>query len=147
MVAASPVWYSAFCGFFMGEGYVEIATRRSHHAPRMQINLRADDVAILHAIAERLGGTIHYFSKEKERLTGKNSRDQQRWCLAGWDRVKAVIEVTGLLECLLPAKKLRDIQIVYDCILARLEMPHRLTDEEHAVLESYRQKLLQTRKL
>lgn len=123
-------WKAAFQGFFYGEGWIGLANFTGSYSPRMNINLRIDDEPILVDIHSKLGGTHCTMVRSDGHTT------QSRWHLSGWPRVRAVIEAI-FLNPILPAKKQRDIDLVYEAILTRYQMGHWFTPDDLAVLQSY----------
>lgn len=139
-----PLWIAEFRGFFYGEGWIGLANRAGGYAPRMNINIRADDAAALEDIRAHLGG--YCIPMRKKRDPGKNSHPQVRWALCGWPRCRAVIEVTALADGLIPAKKRRDIALAYEAILARYKMPFLPNPSDYAVLHSYYLRLIEIKR-
>jgi hypothetical protein len=140
-----PLWAAEFRGFFYGEGCATMDNEHNHLSPKLFINLRIDDCQILHDIRDHLGGTISTRVKRFE--SGRNNHDQCRWAAAGWPLCRAIIEATGLAtNCIMPAKKRRDLKLLYEAILARYSMPHLFRDDDRAKLLSYYHKLQEVKR-
>jgi DNA-binding CsgD family transcriptional regulator len=139
-----PLWAAEFRGFFYGEGCATMDNEHNHLSPRLTINLRLDDAQILDDIHTRLGGSIYTRTKHYK---GRNDHDQRRWTATGWPLCRAIIEKTGLASsCVLPAKKCRDLVLLYDAILARYSMPHFIRDDDRAKLLVYYNKLQEAKR-
>jgi biotin operon repressor len=136
-----PLWAAEFRGFFYGEGSATLDNEHNHLSPRLTINLRLDDARILSDIQARLGGALY-----TKRRSGRE-HDQCRWTATGWPRCREVLEKTGLTDgCLLPAKKCRDMAILYEAIRARYQMPYLLRDEDRSQLLDYYHRLQEVKR-
>jgi len=136
ILRADSLWIAEFRGFFYGEGYVGLGNETQSYNPRLTINLRLDDEAILQEIASVLGGRVCY-PKKCYSDQFRNSCPQARWNATGWPLCRAILEETGLAYGLLPAKKRGDIVLFYEAILARYQLPFWLYQDERDVLHQY----------
>jgi len=95
----------------------------------MTITLRLDDREILEDVYAKLGGNVRPFERE-------DCNPQMKWTANGWRRCRAITEEV-FLDCLMPAKKTREIELCYEAILARYQMPYWPTEENYKVLASF----------
>jgi len=136
-----PVWAAEFRGLFYGEG----CTGLEHPSaggwrPFLIIGLRLDDRSLLEDVYNHLGCHLG------NRPGRGNHNPQARWGAWGWARCRAVIEATDLDRGLLPAKKLNDLALVYEAILARYDMPFRYGDEGHSFFSDYHKRIKAVKK-
>lgn len=132
-----PGWAAEFRGLFYGEGCATLeATTDKSFRPALIVVLRKDDAAMLEEIHLALGG---YYQDNIEKGGGR--KPQARWAAYGWPRCKTVIEVTDLTEGFLPAKKRKDISLLYEAILARLAMPKIFSEENRRTLRDFHRRI------
>ena len=137
--ALDPVWAAEFRGFFYADGCIVIDRASNSYRPYMTINLRADDEKVLEQIHAVLGGGMSRSAANHS--GGRDGKPQARWYVASWPGCRAIIEATNLHRPVLLAKKRRDVQLLYEAILARYEMPNRMGPENKVILEKYRVQL------
>lgn len=135
----SDSWLVEFRGLFYGEGCVSISKReppRKSYSAAMIMSLRSDDEAVLSQFRDVFGGTLNHI--EHPSTSGDYiGNPQTRWVVSGWTRSKAIVEVSNLMDGLIPARKKQEIGIFYAACLARFRMKHKLTDADREVLHSY----------
>jgi hypothetical protein len=132
------VWHQ-FVGLFMGEGSVSI---RENHLKEgfptlyvsLAIALREDDRHVLDFLQEYLGGNLGIDNH------GKNP--QVRWVLQKTKDIE-IVAIHLLETCILPAKKLQDLQVILDFISWRNSLPYRCGD--YTPGWKFREKLMQSR--
>lgn len=126
--AIEPAWAYAFFGLFMGEGsvglYVDNRSRGSVHA-RASIKMRADERELLSDIARKLGANVY----------PENARDGSNPILV-WATTNTaqVLDLCNFLlnHNVLPAKKLRDIEIVQRFCVWRMSQGYRVDNWDYA---------------
>jgi hypothetical protein len=145
--ALDPIWAAEFRGFFMADGsafmvkasrskkyasgkMVEIAPR---YYPVLAIIVRLDDREAMLDIATKLGGRTY---ESRSYSKNRNGSPKIQWSIHGWRHCRAVIEST-LLNGSFPAKKCRDVELMYQAILDRYSMPQQLNQEQRLKIQSY----------
>lgn len=123
-------WTCEFCGLFLGEGCIQFY-HKSHglsYAPTLDVVLRIDDRPLLEDIKAHLGGNLYDIPHPS--CSGPyKAKPQTEWYVNGWSNCRFVVEATGLNDIVLPAKKAKEIHLLYRMILRRFEMPLKLLDE------------------
>lgn len=137
------IWCAEFRGFFYGEGCAKIDMCCGHHRPSLSIGLRADDHAVLEDMQSKLGG--HLASKSEHRRN-PNASPELKWFVVGWSPCRYVIEAVSLASGKLGAKKQRDVDILYEAILARYKMPKRMSHDDLEILRQYRIRLQEVKR-
>lgn len=141
----NPLWAAEFRGFFYGDGCASLnlspGKTKKHFQPMLKIGLRADDVVVLKDIHVKLGGNLidRDYTNQPSACAGANPA--KLWYVVGWGHCRAVIEATGLASGHLPAKKTRDVALLYETILIRYQMPHLLGPKNREILMGYRAQL------
>lgn len=146
------IWAAEFRGLFYADGCAKMV-RTNHvnkagkqyylYRPELSIQLRADNADLLEEIADCLGG---YCYRVENKRPDTNSKPTVNWVLTGYPKCGAVIEATALNSGLIPARKVEDVSILYEAILARYKMPHNLTDEDREILNEYYMKLKEVKR-
>lgn len=130
-----PVWAAEFRGFFYGDGCAMLGNSTGSYLPVLTISLRADNAPLLKNIQDVLGGTLHGRDMSDSL---PNSKPQTIWRISGWPKCRGVLEGAGFIQApVFPAKKCKDIAILYAAIQYRYSIPYWMTDEERAVLADY----------
>lgn len=119
-LTADRDWLLQFVGLFVGEGSATMQkTNKGGVSARLTVALRSDDKAVLEDVHQKLGGVIYQDNH------GKNP--QTRWQIS---RTHDVLDACNLIldHAVLPAKKLREVKIVRDFCIWRLNQPFRCKD-------------------
>jgi len=129
-----PAWVSAFVGFFLGEGYVTIRRQARKNGnviftAIMMLNLREDDNEVLIDICDKLGGKVAYWKKPEP------WNPQVRWTVTGMKRLIAISEL--FIQSPFRAKKTRDIEILHEFLLYKINLKWPFTNEEKLKLNQY----------
>lgn len=132
-----PIWAAEFRGFFWGDGCAGIDRRRYQskkgpyyiYYPKLRVQLRDDDTPFLEEVCAVLGGGLYWRDRSISRPT-------TAWQIGGYAQVRTVLEDV-LLGGSLPAKKRVDIEVLYEAVLARYDMPRKFDDESRAVIAEY----------
>lgn len=134
--SVDPGWLKAFAGFFMADGYVGITKRDGgkYYNAALSLSLRADDKPLLDDVANRLGGTVRIAPPHQE-----HRGSVAHWHIGGLERVAAFCRL--FLTCPLPAKKVRDAQLVLEFIEWRLACPWNWDDNMRAIGADFHQRL------
>ncbi len=118
-------WLFQFAGIFHGEGSAILKfTNKGTVVAGLSMQLRSDDKPVLDSIANQLGGNV--------RLDRRSSRN----LMAKWEttRNRHVFEICKLIVdyTILPAKKLKEVELVYDFCDWRFSQPFHSADWEYA---------------
>lgn len=110
--ALSDLWVAEFRGYFWGDGYLGITTngtgkRIPSFTARAQITTRDDDAAMLHDIAERIGGKV---SGDDWARGSEKRRPVAIWRTRNPATVGLVCDL--LDGGLMPSKKRREVDVV-----------------------------------
>lgn len=137
--SVDQMWAAEFRGLFYGDGCIYIGRRnykKGHlYLPRMSVLARSDNRPMLEDLVEKLGGKIQ---DKGAKPSGKYICNPScQWYLSGWSRCRGAIEAVSLCDGLIPAKKAREISLVYEAILVRYSMPYRLGPANVAILKRY----------
>lgn len=144
-----PIWAAEFRGFFYADGCITLepgSGGANGFRPGLYINQREDNAAVLYDIESKLGGNTYIASKQSDRDAGLKSHDQARWYVVGYSGCKAVIEATNLHQPVTRANKAAQARILYQAILARLDMPSILREEDVETLERFHQELCRAKR-
>lgn len=117
-------WFSQFAGLFMGEGTANLQkTNQGTIAARLSLVLRSDDAGVIYDIQNHLGGSV--------RVDHHGKNPQHRWELGSLESIKRVCEL--LLEhTIIPAKKLREVEVVLRFAEWRMSQPLHGADFAYA---------------
>jgi len=116
-------WMYQFVGLFMGEGAIGIArTNKDTFCCRIYIGLRQDDQDVLIDIQRHLGGYLNL-----SRRANTTSHPITCWQVS---RINDVYEVLKLIKkyTLIPAKKMREVDIAIAYCEWRLMQPYHIND-------------------
>lgn len=123
-------WWLAFVGFFMGEGGAGLySTNGSLPRVCLTISLRADDAALIEDIASKLGGNVY-----EEKPEGRNPL--AKWSVTSHRLVDPIVRKM-LDYCLLPAKKIDDLNLIVEYLDWRKSKPHHLSPEDRKIALTY----------
>jgi hypothetical protein len=143
-LSLDPYWSAEFRGLFYGEGCAALPRRKWKkgflYTPTLSIAARADNASMLQNIQSRLGGKIQH--KDLMPSRGYSYNPQKQWYVVGYAPVRAIIEATNLHRGLVDAKKIQDIQILYNAILARFDMPFRLGPANIFTIDDFHRRLM-----
>ena len=128
MKTISENWLATFTGLFFGEGCADI---QRHHKkgkgeffrPRLRMQLRADDKALLDEIQDKLGGTLNFTEND-----GQRSKPSYQWQLSNKEEVVWTCDL--LLKSEWPSKKMAQIRLVREAAALRAGRLGHLTDGE-----------------
>ena len=130
-----PLWLAEFRGFFCGEGCASVNSqstgRRRQYQPRLAISVREDDKDVILDIHAHLGGNVLRWKRDNR----ASSQPAAQWQLVGYSKLTNLLPL--LLAGSLPAKKKRDLELLYRMCQARAKMPYNLTDEHSEELRGY----------
>lgn len=146
----NSVWAIEFRGFFWGDGCASLVRVARHdrkfpeYQPQLHVRQRADGWDMLKDFQEKLGGNVQ---RVKERVTpaGYHCAPGALWQVTGYSRVRAILE-TSLLGGVIPAKKREDIDLLYEAILARFQMPLRLGQKNRGILDRFVDRMQQIKR-
>lgn len=136
-----PIWAAEFRGFFYGDGCASLVrVRRKNvksptYQPQLHVRQRIDGWNMLKDFQQKLGGNVQ---PVKERVTpaGYHCAPGALWQVTGYARVRAILE-ESLLGGMIPAKKKEDIDLLYEAVLARFQMPLRLGQKNRDLLDQF----------
>jgi len=137
-----PIWAAEFRGFFYGDGSVMLNEQRvkEHNVvlyrPRLMITLRVDSLPLLEDIQARLRGSVDQH-RGIINSWGYQCNPTARWYTCDYANILAIIRDVLLPGALLPAPKRAQIEVLYEAILARLDLPYNLGPEGREALRSY----------
>jgi len=126
-------WTSEFRGFFLADGCADIQRykrgrgKQFFYRPRIRISLRIDDLELLEEIQSKLGGNLR-------KRTSKKSNPSVTWEVNNKQQIVVICEMM-LQGSVLPAKKLKDIEIVRDAAILRAGKLGHISDGERIRLE------------
>lgn len=138
----NPIWAAEFRGFFYGDGYAGLNEfySKEHkvpmYKPKLGISLRVDSLPLLKDVQAHIGGSVDQ-TKGYINSFGYQSNPVARWYTCSYSNIMAIIRDVLLPGALLPATKRVQIELLYEALLARLEMPYNLGVEGRAILHSY----------
>ena len=133
LLQENPNWIYQFVGIFHGEGSVSIhRTNQNTYIARLMFGLRQDDKAVMDSILIMLGGKVIY-----DPARG-NSKPMLRW---EFSKQSEILNILYLIRdfTLLPAKKLRDVNLVIEFCEWRQSQPFHVKDWTPAL--SFRERL------
>ena len=132
------LWEAEFRGFFFGEGYIgmnKVKPRQGVNAYRAvaQINIRADDAAVLYDIQRHLGGSVHNRIRPGTPFAKYVSHPSIEWSVTNRDELRRVVAI--LLRGQLPSKKRHVVELFAEAIELMKSRGGRYTMEERIHLD------------
>lgn len=137
-----PIWAAEFRGFFYGDGAALLSrqpikdTNRAVYRPKLMISLRADNYSLLEDVQAHLGGSLDQV-RGLTNSWGYQCNPTVRWYTCSYPNIFAILRDVLLPDARLPAKKRVQLEVLYEAVQARREMPHTLGAADLAILHKY----------
>lgn len=143
-IALDPYWCAEFCGFFIGEGNLEIGQltrvdrgrRSTFLRPRARLIQRDDNRPILEEVCGRLGGHVTGH-KSRKMVSGGNGKTyinhpQIVWQVTSTAGVSLVLDIleTGRF----PHSKYREVAVLRRFLALRSGPGHKVAPETYSAM-------------